>query len=46
MNDWLHRAVSGQALTPAQLRAAGIFVIVWFLMDVAQFVGWLVEVFK
>lgn len=43
--EQLHRALSGQTLTPRQLRAAGWFVAVWFLMDVVQFFdmiwGWM-----
>jgi hypothetical protein len=41
----LHRILSGQSLTPRQITAAGVFVLVWFTMDVIQFVdmvrGWL-----
>lgn len=40
--EGLHRVLSGQALTPKQLRWAGLFVIVWFLMDVIQFVAWMI----
>lgn len=42
--DALHRIATGQALTPAQLRLGGAFVLIWFLMDVVQFIdmvsGW------
>lgn len=42
--DAFHRIVSGQALTRGQLVGAGVFVAIWFLMDVIQFadmvVGW------
>lgn len=41
----LHRIVSGQALTPRQLTFAGIFVSVWFLMDLIQFVDWILGKF-
>lgn len=45
MSDTLHRILSGQSLTPAQLKLGGVFVLVWFAMDVVQFVdmvvGWL-----
>jgi hypothetical protein len=41
--DWLHRAVSGQSISPKELRIAGIFVIVWFLMDLVQWLDWLGE---
>jgi hypothetical protein len=40
----LHRVLSGQSLTPRELVGAGIFVLVWFVMDVIQFIdmvlGW------
>lgn len=43
--DAFHRIVSGQALTRGQLVGAGVFVAIWFLMDVIQFadmvVGWI-----
>jgi hypothetical protein len=39
-----HRILSGQSLTPRQIHAAGIFVLIWFGMDVIQFAdmvrGW------
>ena len=38
--ETLHRVLSGQALTPRQLFWAGIFVLVWFIMDVIQFADW------
>ena len=45
MMDALHRIATGQALTPAQLRLGGAFVLGWFAMDVVQFLdmiaGWL-----
>jgi hypothetical protein len=41
--DWLHRAVSGQPISPKELRIAGTFVIVWFLMDLVQWLDWLRE---
>lgn len=41
----LNRILSGQSLTPRQLLGAGVFVAVWFGMDLVQFVdmvvGWL-----
>lgn len=43
--DALHRIITGQALTPRQLIAGGLFVLLWFLMDVIQFAdmvrGWI-----
>jgi UDP-N-acetyl-D-mannosaminuronic acid transferase (WecB/TagA/CpsF family) len=41
--DWLHRAVSGQTISSKELRIAGVFVIVWFLMDFVQWLDWLRE---
>ena len=35
----LHRIVSGAAITPFELRLAGLFALAWFLMDVLWFVG-------
>lgn len=43
MAEWLHRAVSGQSLTHGQLTAAGLFILMWFAMDVWQFVGVLTD---
>lgn len=37
----VYRMLSGQSLSPAQLRHAGWFIVFWFVMDVIQFVGWL-----
>lgn len=42
MSDALHRILSGQALTPRELKLAGAFVILWFLMDFVQWIDWLV----
>ena len=38
VSDTIHRILSGQSLTPRELAGAGIFVAVWFLMDLIQFV--------
>lgn len=35
--DALHRIVSGAPITSRELRFAGLFAIVWFLMDVLWF---------
>lgn len=40
--DDLHRIVSGTPLTSTQLRAAGWFIVVWFWMDLVQWVDWLI----
>jgi hypothetical protein len=39
MMDVLHRIVSGAPITPTELRLAGLFAILWFLMDVFWFVS-------
>jgi hypothetical protein len=40
MMDALHRIVSGQSLTPRELRIAGAVVIIWIGMDFIQFGNW------
>lgn len=37
--DALHRIVSGAPITPRELRCAGIFAFVWFLMDLIWFLS-------
>lgn len=44
--DLIHRALSGQTLTRNELRAAGIFILVWFVMDVIQFIDFVFDKFK
>ena len=39
--DWLHRIMTGQAITPAELRVGGFLVILWFTMDLIQWLDWL-----
>lgn len=41
MMDSIHRILAGQPLTPRELRIAGVIVMAWFLMDLAQWVDWL-----
>lgn len=43
--DALHRILSGQPLTSRELRIAGWIVIVWFLMDLVQWIDWLIGKF-
>ncbi len=43
--DTLHRILSGQALTDGQLRWAGVFVLVWFGMDVIMFIDFIASKF-
>ncbi len=45
MSDTIHRILSGQSLSRKELIGAGIFVMVWFLMDVVQFVDMIVGKF-
>jgi len=40
--DALHRILTGAAITPRELRIAGLVVFVWFLMDLVQWLDWLV----
>lgn len=37
----IHRVLTGQTLTRKELVIGGIIVIIWFLMDLIQFVDWL-----
>jgi len=44
--DALHRIVTGQALTRKELNFAGFFIATWFLMDVVQWLDWLIGKFQ
>jgi hypothetical protein len=44
--DSVHRIMTGQALTRNELRLAGFFIAVWFLMDLVQWLDWLSEKFR
>lgn len=37
--DYLHRIVIGAPISTTELRLAGAFALVWFVMDVAWFLG-------
>jgi hypothetical protein len=39
--DVIHRILTGQPISPLELRVAGILVLLWFLMDLVQWVDWL-----
>lgn len=39
--DAIHRILTGQPLTPRELRIAGLLVLLWFLMDLVQWLDWL-----
>jgi hypothetical protein len=40
MFDFLHRVLSGQTLSPRELRIAGALVLIWFLMDAIEWSDW------
>lgn len=40
MMDAIHRALTGQTLTVAELRFGGILILLWFLMDLSQWLDW------
>jgi hypothetical protein len=44
--DAIHRILTGQSLTAKELRIAGILVLLWFLMDLIQWVDWLIGKFQ
>lgn len=46
MSGWLHRVASGTPDTRGQLIAAGVFALIWFVMDAVQWVDWLVLKFR
>lgn len=37
--DAIHRIASGSPITPNELRLAGLFALVWFMMDTFWFVS-------
>jgi hypothetical protein len=37
--DALHRIVSGAPITPREVRLAGLFALVWFVMDAFWFLS-------
>lgn len=41
----IHRILTGQAITRKELMIGGILVAIWFLMDLAQWVDWLMSKF-
>jgi hypothetical protein len=40
--DRLHRALVGSPISRGELIAGAIFVAVWFLMDLHQYIDWLI----
>jgi hypothetical protein len=41
--DFLHRILSGQTLTRRELHIAGWFVVAWFILDLVEWVDWLID---
>ena len=41
----IHRILTGQAITRKELMIGGILVAIWFLMDLAQWIDWLMSKF-
>ena len=41
--DAIHRILTGQTNHRWELVVAGVIVLCWFVMDVHQYVGWLME---
>jgi hypothetical protein len=39
--DTIHRILTGTPLTHCELRIGGILVMLWFLMDLVQWIDWL-----
>jgi hypothetical protein len=37
--EWLHRVLSGQTVSPTELRVAGLFALEWWLMDHVWMIG-------
>jgi|HubBroStandDraft_6_1064221.scaffolds.fasta_scaffold00175_3 hypothetical protein len=43
MNDTFHRVITGAITTRKELIIAAYVVIFWILIDVIQFVGWIMD---
>jgi hypothetical protein len=43
MMDYLHRVLTGQTVSPTELRIAGGIVLIWFLMDAVEWSDWLLR---
>jgi hypothetical protein len=39
--DFLSRILSGQTLSPRELRIAGIVILIWFVADMIEWSDWL-----
>jgi len=39
----VHRILTGQTERPWQLKVAGAVVLIWFAMDLHQYISWLFE---
>jgi len=44
--DPVHRILTGQTLSRKELIVGGIIVVIWFAMDVVQWVDWLIGKFR
>jgi hypothetical protein len=41
--DRINRILAGRPITRADLLVGAIFVLAWFLMDLHQYIAWLLE---
>jgi hypothetical protein len=41
--DAIHRVLTGQPLNRTELIVAGALVLLWFLMDLVQWIDWLLN---
>lgn len=39
----IHRVLTGQTVSPTELRVAGAIVLLWFLMDAIEWSDWLLH---
>jgi len=43
MFDYLHRVLTGQTVSPTELRIAGLIILIWFLADMLEWSDWLLR---
>ena len=43
IEDYIHRVLTGQTVTPNEQRIAGLIVLIWFLMDAIERSDWLLR---
>ena len=41
----IHKILSGNPLSHVELRFAGYFALIWFLMDLSEWIDWVVSKF-